>query len=223
MKKLLKVIFEKKPSLPRYCSIWDVHTVFDYIKKMDVNISLKDLTLKLTILLAILTGQRCQTIHLLDIDNMQIIDNKCFFYVGDVVKQTTAQRHIKPIEFLKYESDDKLCVVKCIQQYLQKTADIRGNYKQLLISFTKPHKPVSKDTIARWIKLMLQRSNIDIQTYGAHSTRAASTSAACKQLSVNDILKSAGWTNEKTFAKFYHLNVQNNNFGKSVIESKHVE
>lgn len=104
---------------------------------MGVNISLKYMTLKLTVLLAILTGQRCQTVHLLNIDNMQMIDNKCLFYINDVVKQTTAQKHVKPIELVKYEPDNRLCVVQTIQQYVDKTADIRGDYKQLLISFTK--------------------------------------------------------------------------------------
>ena len=46
VKKLLKGVFEKKPSLPRYSSIWDVQIVFNYIKEMSVNISLKDLTFK---------------------------------------------------------------------------------------------------------------------------------------------------------------------------------
>ena len=104
-------------------------------------------------LLALLTSQRCQTVHLLNIDNMQMIDNRCLFYINNVVKQTTARRHLKPIEFVKYEPDNRLCVVTCIQQYLDRTADIRKNCKQLLISFAKPYNPVSKETIGRWIKI----------------------------------------------------------------------
>ena len=49
---------------------------------------------------------------------------------------------------------------------------------------------------------------------------AAASSAAAKKLSVNDILQSAGWTNEKTFAKYYHLETNNENFGNSVLQSK---
>lgn len=121
---------------------------------------------------------------------------------------------------MKYEPDNRLCVVQTIQQYVDKTADIRGDYKQLLISFTKPHKSVSKETIGRWIRIMLKRSNIDIMTYGAHSTCAASTSAVFKNMCVNEILKSAGWTNERTFAKFYNLEINDVNFGNSVIDSR---
>jgi len=62
VKRLLKGVFEKKPALPRYSSIWDVNIVFDYLKQLPEDIQLKDLTLKLTMLLALLTGERCQTL-----------------------------------------------------------------------------------------------------------------------------------------------------------------
>ena len=84
VKRFLKGVFEKKPALPRYSSIWDVNIVFDYLKQWPEDIQLKDLTLKLTMLLALLTGQRCQTLHLLNIDNMQLLKDKCIFYVNNV-------------------------------------------------------------------------------------------------------------------------------------------
>ena len=58
VKRFLKGVFEKKPALPRYSSIWVVNIVFDYLKQWPEDIQLKELTLKLTMLLALLTGQR---------------------------------------------------------------------------------------------------------------------------------------------------------------------
>ncbi|CAB4007716.1 Hypothetical predicted protein [Paramuricea clavata] len=46
--------------------------------------------------------------------------------------------------------------------YLLKTKVIRGVNSQLLLSFVKPNAPVSKDTIARWIKTVLQLPGIDL-------------------------------------------------------------
>ena len=166
-----------------------VNIVFDYLKQWPEDIQLKDLTLKLTMLLALLTGQRCQTLHLLNIDNMQLLKDKCIFYVNIVVKQTSARKHVKPLELLSYVNDKQLCVIHCIEQYLKITSDIRGGTKQLLISLSKPHKAVSKDIIGKWIRLVFKRCNIDIRSYGAHSTRAASTSIAIKRLPVFEILK----------------------------------
>ena len=45
--------------------------------------------------------------------------------------------------------------------------------------------------------------------YGPHSTRAAATSKA-KQVGVDigTIIKTAGWSNAKTFAKFYDRQIE---------------
>lgn len=69
----MKGIFELKPSLPKYNEIWDVRVVLDYLKTFVVSssLSLKDLTLKLTMLLCLTTGQRGQTIHKFDINYIQ--------------------------------------------------------------------------------------------------------------------------------------------------------
>ena len=46
---------------------------------------------------------------------------------------------------------------------------------------------------------------INVETFNPHSTRAASASAAFKMdTNIDDILKTAGWSNAKTFAKFYN-------------------
>ena len=68
----------------------------------------------------------------------------------------------------------------------------------------KPHKEISKDTIARWIKVILSRAGIDVSQFGAHSVRLATTSKAkLNSVPIDNILGKAGWSNVKTFAKFY--------------------
>jgi len=71
------------------------------------------------------------------------------------------------------------------------------------LSFQKPLKYVSKDTIARWITNVLRDLGIDITKFGAHSIRAASTSPAAKAgTPLEVILESAGWSNCGTFPTF---------------------
>ena len=67
--RFLKGVFELKPSIPRYTTIWDVGTVFQYLKTLHwiPELNLKTLTKKLTMLLCLLTGQQCQTLTKLDI------------------------------------------------------------------------------------------------------------------------------------------------------------
>lgn len=60
----MRGLFNLRPSLPRYSATWDVNTVLTYISSLKLvhTLSLKTLTLKLVTLLAILTGQRVQTL-----------------------------------------------------------------------------------------------------------------------------------------------------------------
>ena len=48
----------------------------------------------------------------------------------------------------------------------------------LFLSTKRPHHPVTSATIARWIKQGMSKAGVDTSLFGAHFTRAASTSAA---------------------------------------------
>ena len=77
------------------------------------------------------------------------------------------------------------------------------NGNRLLISTIKLHKPASKSTIGHWIKLDLLKAGIS-QDFKPQSTQAAATSVAkLKGVPLQMIVKTAGWSNAKTFAKFY--------------------
>ena len=67
---------------------------------------------------------------------------------------------------------------------------------------------------------VLGQAGIDTDKFGAHSTRAASTSAAVERgVSIATILKTAGWSNESTFAKFYHKSIDSEeNFGQVLLD-----
>jgi hypothetical protein len=196
--RFMKGVFELRPSLPRYTSTWDVNIVLTYLKSLSLNahLSLKDLTYKLACLLVILSGQRVQTIHLLDTQHMLVQENKIIFQVKELVKQSKPGRHVDDLEFVAYTPDERLCVVSCLHEYIKRTSVIRGQETQLFISFVKPHLAISKDTLSRWVKTVLCNAGVDMNMFKSHSTRSASTSAATR-LGVNmqTIMRTAGWTN----------------------------
>lgn len=224
VKRLLKGVFEDKPSLPRYGKTWDLNVLLCYLRTLPAydKISLKELTCKLAVLIAILSGQRCQTIHALSIEGncMSLEDDKCTFFVDKLLKHSRPGMHLKPIELRAYSPDPNLCVVLCLKAYLKITADIRQNETALFLTYQKPHKAASKDTISRWIKTTLTLAGIDTNIYGAHSTRSASTSAAARQgLPTIAILQSAGWCSNKTFEKFYNMELEQPNFGEKLLDN----
>ena len=218
--RLLKGVFEQRPSIPKHTTIWDVGGLLDYLRTLSPisQLSLKELTLKTVTLLCLLTGQRCQTIHAVDIQNMQQLPNMIRITISEPLKTTKVGKHQAPLELLPYPSDINLCVVTHLKEYLKRTEHLRNNNTALFISFQKPHAVVTRETISRWVKSTMKAAGIDTTVFTAHSCRAASTSAAkTAGLRLNDIMASAGWSNAQTFARFYCRSVQRDNFGQHVI------
>lgn len=93
-----------------------------------------------------------------------------------------------------------------LDNYLRVTRSLRPDgVTKLFIALRKPHNPASSTTIARWIKEVLCDAGIDISRFKAHSTRAASTSAArAMGIPLDEIMKVAGWSRVSTFETFYH-------------------
>ena len=117
------------------------------------------------------------------------------------------------MEFIAYTPDPKLCVVACIKEYIKRTSSIRGQEAQLQLSWMKPHSSISQDTLSRWIKIVLCNAGVDMTLFKPNSARSASTSAAaCLGVNMQTIMKTAGWANTETFAKFYNKPVVD--FGK---------
>ena len=204
--RLLKGVFQLRPALPRNTVIWDTSVVLNFLNSMDLqkDITLKDLSLKLAMLLALVTGQRSQTLQLLDIKNKLVSPSGYTFVIGDKVKQTRPGFHQAPLEIRSYPSNLNLCPKEHLDQYLTRTHDIRGSETGLFISYMKPHNRVSSATLSRWVRIMLVRSGIDMKIFTPHSARAAATSKAKRMaVPINTILKTAGWASTCTFAKFY--------------------
>ena len=220
--RFMKGIFESRPSLPRYHETWDVTIVLKHLAGLGPpeSLSFKNLTLKVVMLMALLSGQRRQTLHSFNLDTMKLSSDKCVFVIQSLLKTSKPGKHLSFVEFQAYSPDVCLCVVKHLEQYIYQTQDKRSTEKQLLISFQKPHKAVSVDTISRWIKTVLQQAGIDTKVFGAHSTRSASTSAAkANSVSLETIMKSAGWSQESTFTKYYQMPiVSQHNFGQELLE-----
>ena len=223
VRRYLKGVFNMKPALPRYeCTgTWDLNVMLSYLYTLAPvsELSLKLLTYKLTMLLCIFTGQRSQAIHLFNVENMQLSFNRAEFVVTDLLKTSSPNSHKGVFEYKGFPPNRRLCIVTVLKEYLQRTLDIRGKTKQLLLTRKKPHGAASSDTVKRWVRECLELSGVDTSIFKAHSTRSASTSFGAKHnLSLDLIMKTAGWQNECTFTKFYKFEVKQN-FGHEVLKA----
>ena len=173
--RFMKGVFYEKPSLPRYSVTWDVCSVLQYLEEMDTSTILL-LSGKLCMLFLLLTGQRCQTLHLINIRYIEILEDEIIIRITDNMKQSRPGFHLKPITLHRYEMNDKICIVTTVKEYMAHTKHLRTGTK-LFISTVKPHNSVSKQTISRWIKLIMSKAGIP-DIFKPHSTRAASVSQA---------------------------------------------
>ena len=203
----LKGVFLNRKPVPKYTSVWDVNKVLRYLKTLIPNdhISLKELTLKLVMLLSLVTAQRGQSIHMLDISGMTLTESSCTFILLEHIN-TSRPGHTGPcVKFSRFTPDADICPISTLNAYLQQTANVRQDNTQLLLSYVKPFKPVSRDTISRWLKMVLNEAGIDTNMFRPHSTRAASCSKVnAKSVPVMSIMQAAGWSSENTFRRFYN-------------------
>ena len=212
MQRFMRGIFNRRPQLPRYVVTWNPQTVLNFLKDWDPpsSLSLKELSLKAAFLLTLLSARRGSTIVNLHIRNINIFPSEIHISIGDLTKTSKLNRHSPEIILPSFE-DKSLCIVNFLKAYLERTSKLRGNHLQLFISFQQPHKPISRDTLSRWIRQIMEKAGIDLGRFKPHSLRSAATSAASSNnVSLGTILASVGWRSESTFATFYKKPLERN-------------
>ena len=225
LNRLFKGFYRLRPSKPKYTNTWDVNIVLKELETWIPNekLTLKKLTLKLVMLLALCTGFRVQNLSVLKMNEIKINDAGVELTISDLVK-TSRPGAPQPYAFLPYFINrPNVCCAKIIVDYIGYTKDLRGSVNNLIITIRKPHVAASSQTISRWLRNVLKICNIDEQFTG-YSTRHASTSKAfTRGLDVNIIKKAAGWSqSSKVFMKFYNRQIINTeeNFAEKVCNSK---
>ena len=150
--RLMKGIYNNRPPLPRYVNTWDVQTVLDYLKRLGSNgsLSLKLLTLKTVMLLALTRPSRSADLFQLDLDARHFRPEGVEFLPKHLAKQARQGRPMASFFFPSFSEDPLLCPVHTLKSYESATGSLRGEQSRLFISFIKPHKPVSSSSIARW-------------------------------------------------------------------------
>lgn len=108
--------------------------------------------------------------------------------------------------------DSRLFVCETLKMYVTRTEQFRSCLDRekgnLLISFIKPHKNITKDTSTGWTRKVLPMSEVDTEKYWAGSVRSAAASEAkAMAVPVTHIMTKADWLKEATFAKYYDMEI----------------
>ena len=221
VKKFIRGVYNLRAPAPKYSYIWDVSVVLEIFRHLPENnlLSLKLLSLKLVMLVALVSGQRVQTLSLLDLGLTYSVYDSIVFVILDMTKTSRPGKSASQIVLSEHGQDKRLCFF-LLGSIPIETLECRTSSK-LFLGLQKPHKAVESQTSSRWLKATLRLSGVRIDIFSGYSTRAASSSKAkLAGLSVDSILECVGWSNEQTFARYYNKKIVDiNAFANGVLAS----
>ena len=108
--------------------------------------------------------------------------------------------HQNPVLVLHAYSDVSLCPIANLKEYLSRT-NYQNRDDSLFLTATTPHHKAAKAIVKRWILSILQGAGVQASP---GSTRAAAASfALARNISLQTIMESAGWSRSKTVFRHY--------------------
>ena len=208
-------LFNLHPLPPRPIKdIWDVNQVLAYwdAQPPSRDLPLMLLSQKTVILLLISTMRRCSDIMAMRVDNFYAQPNTLVFPLLTFPKTFSVNNNhddmLRHILVKKFADNPQVCPLLTLQHYIHRTRAIRQSHN-LFVTTQSPFKAASSMTVRRWILTGLYQAGIDIEKYSASSTRHASSSKAyLVGVSVDAVMKRAGWLNISSFVMHYNLPIR---------------
>ena len=207
-----------KPPQPKYCTTWSVRTALSYLESLEPfeDLTLKQLSHKTVLLLALTSAARAHELAALDLDCTLRKETSWEFALDTHVKTSRPGHKGRKIHLQAFHENPKICIVRTLENYVQRTKDIRASRK-LLVSYVAPHKAIGSQSVSRWLTQALHAAGVPLH-YTGHSTRGASTLAAANAgLSVAEIMEAADWASSRTFERFYHRETSQDTFSRVVV------
>ena len=228
--------------------VWDLQLVLRALRDAPFEPMLETrldwLTWKTAFLLAITTARRVGEIKAFSADTRYLQLTPAGvrlrlnpFFIPKVNSETNREAEIFLVPFCPRSHPSsrctlyRLCPCRAIQKYINATAVFRQT-DQFFVCYGKGPsrgKAASKMTISRWVRRCIteayKASKVNPpKGVRAHSTRAqAATWAQFNNTPVSDIIKTATWSSECTFATHYRLNLAGNastaRFGTNVLQT----
>lgn len=135
--RFMKGVFMTKPPQPKYRDTWDVGLVTEYLERPSPysGLKLKELTLKVTALTALVTAQRC-------LDNMSVYEDKIVFVIKDRIKTSRPGKTFPKVEIPRFAENINLCPRAHLLHYIAQTESLRtldeGQRISYLFHFVSP-------------------------------------------------------------------------------------
>ncbi|CAC5406863.1 unnamed protein product [Mytilus coruscus] len=160
--RLIKGVFNSRPPTTKLLPEWDLQLVLTLLQKEPFepieNIDLKQLTFKTVFLISITTFRRCSDLLSLRVNHSFMrIQQKGITLIRCGLAKQDRQNHINSkIVVPAFTDNKKLDPATCLLQSLERTKKFRSSLnkdqqRKLFLSICEPHKPVTSQTISKWI------------------------------------------------------------------------
>lgn len=222
----LRGVYNKRPARPKYSTTWDPYPVLNFLGKLYPleKLELKDITIKLSTLLALISAHRLQTLSKIRLENIKQLEDRIEIQIPDRIKSSKPKNFQPTLVLPFFKEIPSLCLASTLLAYIEKTSRLRPPGENRLILTTKnPIHAASVQTISRYIKTSLTLSGIDTSIFSSYSTRHAATSAAFRAgVNIDVIRKAAGWSyKSEVFNTFYNRPIIHNpnEFAEGVLKA----
>ncbi|XP_056091163.1 uncharacterized protein LOC130070700 [Rhinichthys klamathensis goyatoka] len=243
IRRFMKGARRSLPVIRRTVPEWDLSMVLEALSQHPFeplgSISLKLLSLKTALLLALASAKRVSELYALSVhpsctkfslsgDKVSLKPNpafmpKCFPAFTSEVLELSAF-HPPPFTSLEDQRLNALCPVRALQAYMTRTNAFRKS-DQLFVSWAPPHRgsPISKQRLSHWV---VDAVTMAYEAKGvqpprgirAHSTRGLAASwALFRGVSLQDICSAASWASPHTFVRYYRLDVTRTSVAHSIL------
>ena len=150
------------------------------------------------------------TLHQFRLSQLQRNPTLVIFNIQGLLEHSRPTKRDLPISYHAFPHDVALCPMVTLDAYLYAREKLENAalHDELFICYRKPHGPTTKDTLPRWVKIVLHSSGVNLDTFSAHSCRSASTSkAAATGVPLEKILLAGQWSTSSTFYTFYRKDI----------------
>ena len=212
-----------KPRQYKSTPKWSIDQVLDKLMSWGKNqdLSLRLLTKKLAMLLALSSASRCSELAYLETSNMKILPDGIKFTLTRHKKNRNSSIMPGLVFFPIYKNNSDLCPVECLKCYIQRTRHLRSKENRLFRGLIKPYAPISPATVSRYLTQVIVLSggpHLKEHCRLGHSVRSLATSKGKnKGLSTADILRAGEWKHESVFSNHYYHQEFLPQFGNTVL------
>lgn len=126
MKRFCKGASVLKPPRPRYDYIWDPDPVVSKLGLLfpHEDLPLETISKKLVLLLALGSGQRCQTLAAIRTSQISTNGDKIIIKVPDRIKTSAPGRSQPLLSFPRFNERKNLCIASLLEHYTQRTENL---------------------------------------------------------------------------------------------------